>query len=538
MPTQWSTFPVEFKGGLISNMSPLQQGTSAIGSATILQNMEADRQGGYTKIKGYEKFSSTEVPGYGRIEGLHVVSGGRAVVARKVDQDAIDAIGTLTATDIDHTAYYVGTGTTWTHMATTADIGGGKAYKATFNFDGDDKVVFVDGQDYPGIYNTNGNTMSFLTAASPKINTDVQGAELVTIFKNTAFYSKGSQIYFTAPFTVDNFSAADGAGSISVGYDVTGMAIFRDQLIIFTSDSVKRLTGNTSSDFQLSPISDKIGCISADSIQEFGGDIIYLSPDGIRLLSATDRIGDFALDVASDKINKDSDDFLRSTPIYSSVILREKGQYRIFAYVQSIDDSTAQGLVATKFQAQGAGGIEWSSTKGIKSYIADSVYSGTSEAIMFANEDGYLYEMEKTNGFDGDNIETIMETPYMPITDPEVRKTAYKLTLYTDPTGQMELRFRLIFNLDSGDDTRIVQPDEITISSASGGGGIFTFGAPNALYGGTNPDVIYGSKVKRIYNENLIGSFHTVAMRITSNDTNPPFTLDTAVLQYRQNDRQ
>ena len=62
MATQWSTFPVEFKGGLISNLSPLQQGVNAIGSATILQNMEPDRQGGYTKIRGYQKFSSSTVP--------------------------------------------------------------------------------------------------------------------------------------------------------------------------------------------------------------------------------------------------------------------------------------------------------------------------------------------------------------------------------------------------------------------------------------------------------------------------------------------
>ena len=94
MPTQWTTFPVEFKGGLISNMSPLQQGINAIGSTTTLQNMEADRQGGYTKIKGYEKFSSTLIPGTGKILGLHVVSGGRAVVARKVRRCCCNSITT------------------------------------------------------------------------------------------------------------------------------------------------------------------------------------------------------------------------------------------------------------------------------------------------------------------------------------------------------------------------------------------------------------------------------------------------------------
>ena len=62
MATDWQTFPVEFKGGLISNLSPLQHGTNAIGSATILQNFEPSLSGGYSKIKGYQKFNSALVP--------------------------------------------------------------------------------------------------------------------------------------------------------------------------------------------------------------------------------------------------------------------------------------------------------------------------------------------------------------------------------------------------------------------------------------------------------------------------------------------
>ena len=37
MATQWQTYPIEFRGGLISNLSPLQQGINAVGSATLLQ---------------------------------------------------------------------------------------------------------------------------------------------------------------------------------------------------------------------------------------------------------------------------------------------------------------------------------------------------------------------------------------------------------------------------------------------------------------------------------------------------------------------
>ena len=98
MPTQWSTFPMEFKGGLISNLTPLQQGVNAIGSATVLQNFEANKEGGYSKLKGFSKFSDTEVPGTGEILGLKVVSSGRAVVARKLDTAAVTEFQTATST--------------------------------------------------------------------------------------------------------------------------------------------------------------------------------------------------------------------------------------------------------------------------------------------------------------------------------------------------------------------------------------------------------------------------------------------------------
>ena len=272
MATQWQTFPIEFRGGLISNLSPLQQGSNAVGSATLLQNFESSKEGGYSKIKGFEKFSTTAVPGSGSILALKVISSGHIVVARQNTSNV--------------TEYYYGTGTTWTSMGARPLLGG-KAKHVLYNLDGDDKVLFVDSSNYPAIYTTSGNTLTAITGS-----TDVLGAENVAVFKDTAFYAKGNNLYFTAPFTVDDFNAANGAGSINVANEITGLAVFRDQLIVFTTDSVKRITGNTSSDFQVAPITDRIGCINGDTIQEVGGDIMYLAPDGIRLLSATDRIGE------------------------------------------------------------------------------------------------------------------------------------------------------------------------------------------------------------------------------------------------------
>lgn len=512
MATQWQTYPIEFKGGLISNLSPLQQGSNAVGSATILQNFEPDKDGGYSKLLGYTKYSNTAVTGSGPILALKVISSGRAVAARKNGSN--------------QTQYYYGTGTTWTSMATSAGTNGGKARHAEFNLDGDDKVIFVDGTNYPAIYNTSGNTMSFMTSSN---STDVNGAEHVAVFRNTAFYSKGNVVYFTAPLTVDDFNVANGAGSISVGHDVTGLTIFRDQLIIFTTDTIQRLTGSSSADFTLSPITNRIGCINGDTIQEVGGDIIYLAPDGIRLLSATDRIGDFALDVASDSIHKDATSFLNTSDIFSSMILRDKAQYRIFAYVSSERNAVAKGLIATKFIAQGSSGISWATTKGIKAYVVDSRYAGDQETAMFANDDGYIYKMETGSSFDGTSIEAIYESPFMPINDPQMRKTFYKMTLYATPTGSTSIDLNIKYDFDS--DTTIQPP---TQNIASTGTSVFLYGASDAIYN----TATYGGELDKIYNTNLIGSAKTIAIRITENSTNPTFTLDTALLEYRQNDRQ
>lgn len=538
MPSAYQTFPIEFRGGLISNKSKLQQGIQDIGSASILENFEANKEGGYSKLLGYSKFGSVTVPGEGPILSMKVISSGRVVVGRKVDSQAVTDVTDLVTADIGKTAYYYGTGgSTFTYMGVSASANGGKGRTAEFNLSGDDKVIFVDGTNYPAIYNTSGNTITFLTSSD---SSDVSGADNVAFFKNTAFYSNGTNIYFTAPFSVDDFSAANGAGTINVGSEITGLTVFRDQLIIFTIDTIKRLTGNTAADFQLSPITERIGCINGDTIQEVGGDIMYLAPDGLRLLSATDRIGDFGLGIPSDKITRDASTFLNITSDFCSVIVREKAQYRIFAYVSSELADTAKGLIATKFEAQSAEGFGWSTTRGIKAYVADSVYNEGKETIMFGNSDGYVYRMETGKLFDGENIKAIYESPAMPISDPQTRKSFYKMTLFLDPTGGISLGINLKFDFDGGVNSNgvnpgVIQPDQVRLEAAPGSASaVFFFGSSSATFG----TATFGGDLDKIYEKFVIGSGKTVALRIEDTSDNPTFKLDTAILEYRQHDRQ
>ena len=513
MPTGWNTFPVEFRGGLISNMSPLQQGINAVGSAIFLQNFEPSKEGGYKKILGYEKYLDATVAGSGPMLGVKVVNLSKAIAVRQ------------NASSVSE--YYINSGSSWASLGAASGLGG-RVRGVDFNFDGTHKIIFVDGSNSPAVFEDATDTLSFPSGYP----TDVVGGEHVTSYKNHIFISKGANLAFSAPFDETDFTAASGGGVINVGHSITGLVVFRDQLIIFSRNKIQRLVGNSVADFQLTPIAEDIGCIGEDTIQEVGGDIMFLAPDGLRLLSATERIGDFGLGLASFPVEKDIKDFRSSSQTYSSVVLRGKAQYRIFGYNNSDLPKDASGFIGTKFSDQGSENIQWAETRGIQAFVADGRYVPDQEITIFAHNDGYVYRMETSSGFDGENIEAIYESPFMPIDDPQLRKSIYKMSLYVETTGSFKVNVNFTFDLfKSKNFNEGVKPPTIVLESSSDG--VFIYGSSNTLYG----TATYGSELDKIYNTPVIGSGKTFSFKIEDNSTNPSFSLDTAVFEYATFDR-
>jgi hypothetical protein len=368
--------------------------------------------------------------------------------------------------------------------------------------------------------------MSFAT-----ISGDLLGTERVALFKNSIFCAKGPLLYFSAPYLDTDFSSASGGGSINVGQNIVGLIVFRDQLIIFTKNKIRRLVGNSIADFQLVPITDDIGCLHGETIQEVGGDIMFMAADGLRLLSATERIGDFGLGVASSPINKDAITFVNSTQVFTSLVIREKAQYRVFAYSTSVSLDNAKGLIGTQFADQGSTNVNWATLSGFKVYVADSRYVAGGEFIVFGNDTGYVYRMESGASRDGSNIEAIYRSPHMPIDDPQIRKTFYKVALYTEITGTFSVNLSVdfdIYKVANYNSTPVT-----TILLESSGTGVSIYGSPSAIFGTS----LYGSLLDDVYNANLIGSGKTISLRIEDISTNPSFSLDTAVLEYKVNGR-
>ena len=148
--------------------------------------------------------------------------------------------------------------------------------------------------------------------------------------------------------------------------------------------------------------------------------------------------------------------------------------------------------------------------------------------MVFAHDDGYVYEMESGNSFDGTNIIASFATPFVSINDPRIRKTFYKLFLYTDPQGGVTTSVNLKLDFDTQGS---IQPDTIELSNEAGTVGFY--GSSGARYGTT----VFGSKLVKQFETQVIGSAFSVSLQFVSDGQNPPFSLDAATLEFATHDR-
>lgn len=663
MPDNLQTYAFEFKGGLISNLAPLQHGIQQPGTARILRNFEPSIEGGYKKILGYNKFDSNIVPGFNVCKVHGASQSGTTLIIANVH--FTPAVGnTLTITGVDGTYTIASGGVSYSSttkratltLTTSLDsspadqanvtftsgsneavhglaawestviavrnnnvyssggsgftqinvsqygvpkVNGGSQSGGTLNVDGltsapqvgdtftiasvalvytittkptinadgesaiaispnlnsspsDDavitfltaakvnaatninrfskyrigtteKIAGVDGTNYPFVYD--GTTYTPLTGAPD----DVLGASHIASYKNQLFFAKGDVLTFTAPYTDNDFDAGNGAGNISVGSNITGLIAFRDQLIIFSENKIDRLVGNTIADFVLQPVTRNIGCIDSDTIREVAGDVVFLGPDGIRSLSGSDKVGDFDLAVISKTIQKEVTDVISSNDSFMSVTIKNKSQYRLLGFNSNIGDSNATGIIGTQLAGPEGSMFGWAETRGFKAFVADSNYKSKVETIVFANTNGFIYNMDTTNTFDGTAIEATFASPFVALSDPEFRKTIFKLHLYTEPSGSFDSTARLKFDLN---EEGSVQPASIALSNTTSGvAGVY--GRTTATYG----TAIYGGRLKKKFTAQTVGSGFNVSVLFSSTDSNPSYSLDAATLEYGTFDR-
>ena len=502
MPDMLQPYVVNLKGGLVLNKSQFEMEP---GEAMELTNFEPDIGGGYRRISGFEKFNTNAITS-GSTSGsilMAAVYEDQIIAARGAEIFKLSS-GTGSVTQID-----------------SGRTSAGRYDFDLYNMDGTNRIIWADGSNNASHYNN--TTVTDINATGAPSN-----PKYVKIFKNHAFYAGMSatkqKLVFSAPYDVNDFTAAKGAGSISVTGVITGLKVFREQLYVFCENAIFRIVGNSISDFQMQPVTTNVGCVAPQSIQEVGGDLIFLAADGLRTIAGTEKIGDVELGVISRNVQRRFTSLNLGTAASTivSVVVKAKTQYRIF-FSEANDEADSTGVIAV-FKGDR---WEYSDIKGIKPNCADSGYINNVEFVIHGGHDGYIYKQEAGNTFtnagdDSLSIQARFKSAHLTMGDPGIRKRLHRAIINYRPEGSLSTNLGLEYDFGSSD-----TPNPASIS--------FEGTADLAIYGGsTYGTTQYGGAEFVLIRQPITGSGFAVAVQFTekSDETSAPYSLRGFSLEF------
>ena len=493
-------------GGLVLNKDVYDM---APGEALQLVNFEPSTEGGYRRLNGTTKYNSTIVP--------QVSASSERIQMSAIFNDKIIAArgGTVSRGD---------TSGSWTSLATSK--GTTHTYDFDkFNFSGTSKIIIATGEAAAFTIDTSFN-IDVINATGG--GTAPTNPKFIKTFANHVFYGGMSNsthsILFSVPFSEDNFTSGSGAGEIKVGDIVTGLKVFRDELFIFCQRKIYKLTGTTSTNFALAEVAKNVGTIAHHSIQELGGDLIFLAADGLRTIAGTERIGDVELGTISKQVQERINEITYDNVI--ATVVRNKSQYRLFYPKTTQFESSAKGLLAVIKNNPNTGqlGFEYADIKGLKVSSCDSDYISNIETIVHGGYDGYIYKQESGNFFTTANstsaIDATYRSPDMTMGDAGIRKSMDRVYINWEPEGVVSSSLFVRYNYD---DINTPQPTVIALESDSTGA---YFGT--GLFGTSG----YGQGDLPITRESIEGSGFAVALKITDTSTNAPFAIKGFQLEF------
>ena len=573
MPDNSQVQPVAFncEGGLVLNRSNF---IMQPGEALQLENFEPDISGGYRRISGFRKYVNAVVPHTSSSsESLLMIANfdNKVIAARgeKIFSSASAELSIAIAADTSMTGSgtitvpatlgfsssgtlqinseiftYTGkTSTTFTGVTravsstaaahskldvvseswTVRDTGRTSAAKYHFeryNFDGNEKIICVDGVNAPVIFNTS------MTAADVS-DSSVAGATVVAAYRNHMFYGGKSttpqEVVFSEPFDEDGFNSGQGAGSIKVDDTVVALKVFRDSLFIFCENRIFKLTGSSSSDFSVQPVTRNIGCINSFTVQEFAGDLIFLGPDGLRTVAATARIGDTELGTISKNIQTVFDENIKDAGSFDSVVIPDKTQYRIFFTKDGQGQTLSKGAICVlKKEA-----FEFSETRGIQVACTDTFVESGDVIVLHGDTTGFIQRQESGNDFDGTAILGRYRSPDMSFGDSGIRKHMQRVIINYKPEADIDAD--LILRYDN-EDTNSARPANYPLDTANVAA---QYGSATYSTQGSATQFVYGGPTQPLVRQPVEGSGFSVALKVEDGGTTAPYSLKGFQLEYQ-----
>jgi hypothetical protein len=407
----------------------------------------------------------------------------------------------------------------WT-VRDTGRTSAAKYHFERYNFDGNEKIICVDGVNAPVIFNTS------MTAADVS-DSSVTGATVVAAYRNHMFYGGKSttpqEVVFSEPFDEDGFNSGQGAGSIKVDDTVVALKVFRDSLFIFCENRIFKLTGSSSSDFSVQPVTRNIGCINSFTVQEFAGDLIFLGPDGLRTVAATARIGDTELGTISKNIQTVFDENISDAGSFDSVVIPDKTQYRIFFTKDGQGQTLSKGAICVlKKEA-----FEFSETRGIQVACTDTFVESGNVIVLHGDTTGFIQRQESGNDFDGTAILGRYRSPDMSFGDTGIRKHMQRVIINYKPEADIDAD--LILRYDN-EDTDSARPANYPLDTANVAA---QYGSATYSTEGSATQFVYGGPTQPLVRQPVEGSGFSVALKVEDGGTTAPYSLKGFQLEYQ-----
>lgn len=421
---------VQLGGGLDTESSVLSVKPGFVREAW---NFEQDVDGGYRRVSGYERFDGQPspstayesevatrraailaVPGSGEIRGIFVFAG--VVYAFRNTADG-------TAKKL-----FKSTSSGWVEVTTPALQPGGFLEYSIYNFGSKLAVYGADGVNKG--FEFNGTTYTEITTGMA-----VDKPNSVCAHQNHLFFSFGESIQHSGIGTPFDWTALAGAGEIQVGAVVTNMLPQPGQagqgaLAVSTEQSLQVLYGTSAANWSLVNLQSEVGA-KLRSMQNIGV-AFMLSEMGVTIIGQSQDYGNFAHSVVSQKVKTWIRRFGKN--LTCSTVHHSKNQYRLFfgdrALFITVSGRNVLGIMPIDI--------------GKRVTCCTTTFD---DRFYFGSDDGFVYQGESGNSFDGADIFSLLALPYNHAGSLRTRKRYRRILveLTADSVIEMSVRYSFSF---------------------------------------------------------------------------------------------
>lgn len=382
----------------------------------------------------YHRSLIAAVPGSGNIIGLHLYRG--TLYAFRNHTDGLTA------------KMWAATSSGWIEVSTAEEplAPSGTKFKAiNYNFyatvgsssEPNQMMYWVDGVNQCRSFD--GTTVVTIdnVGMSGHTSGDIDTPLNIAAINNRLFlaYAGGSLQYSTLGDPEDWITSS---GEIGLGKEIVDLITsVGNSLIIFCNEAIKILTGQTPDDWVLETFSETSSA-SYNTVKDFLGTVYFLDDFGVTSLQGVDAFGGFKASTIDYKVRRTIEAY--KGLVTTACVSKDKNQYRLFfsndyGLYFSFLQNKLRGISLVKFDRPVL-------------KVTEGMNASDEYCIFFSSEDGYVYKMDSGTSFDGEEIESLIVTPYYGYKSPRLWKSFKRITF--EIYSENEVEFRVDFKFDYG----------------------------------------------------------------------------------------